>query len=569
MNFPLTNRTCAAPAVAAGWLLILFGQSLLPASLTATEPPVPLRAYSSGTDNQTPESRFRALLDELGTSPGVGQSTAPDDPETPESRYTQLLEELTTETPRVESTDEGDTPELRFRLLVDLIEDETFIPTYVRPTAAEVLEPFQIDAPDENIEFEESSSYEDAASTLDGYLSTDCSTCASRQCSGCCWTGCCRKSNSFVSGWISQGVTWNPRDPASGFNTPLTFNDRANEYQLNQLYATFERQMDPNAYRWDIGARVDLLYGTDYFFTTAAGLETHPDGTPRWNPGSGPRRAGRIVASPASMYGLAMPQAYVEMQAPLAGGIQVKGGHFYTNLGYESVMAPDNFFYSHSYTMQYGEPFTHTGILLTKQLGSRITARAGVVRGWNNWDGLNSNVGYLAGFDTYWRRSSLALNVYSGPEEVNGNDNRTVYSLVYTRRFGQNFTYVLQHDLGTEQNAALDANLNLTDAQWYGINQYLFYQVCPDLGLGVRCEWFRDDDNARVIGIPLPSTTGGNYFALTLGAKWQPHYTFSVSPEVRWDWSNVAAPGLGIAGMFDDFTSDNQFTAALNLQIMF
>ena len=44
-------------------------------------------------------------------------------------------------------------------------------------------------------------------------------------------------------------------------------------------------------------------------------------------------------------------------------GLNVKAGHFYTPIGYESVPAPDNFFYTHAYTMQYGEPFTHTGLL--------------------------------------------------------------------------------------------------------------------------------------------------------------------------------------------------------------
>jgi hypothetical protein len=56
-----------------------------------------------------------------------------------------------------------------------------------------------------------------------------------------------------------------------------------------------------------------------------------------------------------------MPQAYVETNLPIGKGLSVKVGHFYTLLGYEVVTAPDNFFYSHSYSMQYGEPFTHWG----------------------------------------------------------------------------------------------------------------------------------------------------------------------------------------------------------------
>lgn len=55
--------------------------------------------------------------------------------------------------------------------------------------------------------------------------------------------------------------------------------------------------------------------------------------------------------------------AYAELNLPIGNGIDVKIGHFYTIIGYEVVTAPDNFFITKPYTMQYGEPFTHTGVL--------------------------------------------------------------------------------------------------------------------------------------------------------------------------------------------------------------
>ena len=53
-----------------------------------------------------------------------------------------------------------------------------------------------------------------------------------------------------------------------------------------------------------------------------------------------------------------MPQLYADFAY---NRLTVRLGHFYTIIGYEVVTAPDNFFSSHAYTMQYGEPFTHTG----------------------------------------------------------------------------------------------------------------------------------------------------------------------------------------------------------------
>ena len=39
-----------------------------------------------------------------------------------------------------------------------------------------------------------------------------------------------------------------------------------------------------------------------------------------------------------------IPQAYAEAYVPVGNGLNVKAGHFYTPIGYESVPAPDNFF---------------------------------------------------------------------------------------------------------------------------------------------------------------------------------------------------------------------------------
>ena len=82
-----------------------------------------------------------------------------------------------------------------------------------------------------------------------------------------------------VQGWLSQGFTWNPDSPRNRFNFPVTFNDRSNEYQMNQFYLYAERAVDTKSCCWDFGGRVDVLYGTDYYFTEAVGLETHQNGS--------------------------------------------------------------------------------------------------------------------------------------------------------------------------------------------------------------------------------------------------------------------------------------------------
>ena len=60
-----------------------------------------------------------------------------------------------------------------------------------------------------------------------------------------------------------------------------------------------------------------------------------------------------------------------------AGDLSIKAGHFFTLIGYEVVGATGNFFYSHAFTMNNSEPFTHTGVLGTYDLGDGYTSYFG------------------------------------------------------------------------------------------------------------------------------------------------------------------------------------------------
>lgn len=377
-----------------------------------------------------------------------------------------------------------------------------------------------------------------------------------------------------VESWLDQGFTWNTANPGDNSNLPVTFNDRANEYQMNQLYLVMERKIDQRKL-WDWGARVDLLYGTDYFYTQAVGLETRADGTNRWN-GPGPRAS----ASPggSALYGLAMPQLYAEFLTPIAYGTTIKVGHFYSIMGHESVMAPENFFYSHSYTMQYGEPFTHTGILFDYRFRPNFSFKGGIVRGWDAWEEPNftgspvRRVGFLGGasWQSCNERTAIDFNLYTGDEELyNGRlQNRTNYSLVLKREISSRLTYVFQHDLGIQRNGTFDSNFEQVPANWYTVVNYLYYKMNEKTSLGVRCEWFNDPQLSRVLALPTTlGSTGGDYYEATVGLNWRPFNRCVVRPELRWDWSNVTPAGR--EGSYNEFTDKNQFTLGVDVLYTF
>jgi len=390
------------------------------------------------------------------------------------------------------------------------------------------------------------------------------------------WSGLPSIGGFDARGWLSQGVTFNAQDPRNNSNWPVTFNDRANEYQMNQLYLALERPVAKCGCSWDFGGRLDLLYGTDYFFTEALGLELHPNGGQRWN-SSGPRGVG---AGSAALYGLAMPQAYVELFAPVGNGVNLTLGHFYSPLGYEQVMAPENFFYSHSYALQFGEPITFTGGLADYQLSNNLRALIGGTFGWNSFDSARDQWGILAGlaWTSTDRCTSLSWVMHSGDDgppgvyhpaylEASLNPSRiAVSSLVFSRQITRRFKYVLQHDYAMHQSAPVGGR----DAEWYGINQYLFCDLDEYWSCGMRMEWFRDEDRTRIVPVPGPTASGGNYWALTFGANWKPRNNLLFRPELRWDWSDMESdPPLPVGGPYDSFTDSKQFTAAFDFIVRF
>ena len=366
-------------------------------------------------------------------------------------------------------------------------------------------------------------------------------------CDDCCgdddpWrlfgAGSLKDSGIDVVGWVASGATLNTQSPGDNYNGPQTFNDR-DDIMLNQLYMYVGREADTSCGGLAVGGRVDLLYGTDHRFTMARGLEIGRDfATNKWNPEPGLGGDGRF-------YGLALPQAYAEVAY---NDVSVKLGHFYTIIGYEVVTAPDNFFYSHAYTMQYGEPFTHTGLLASTKLGDSLSVSGGFHRGWDNWEDYDNQdrLDFLGGvtWTSCDEKSSVAFAITTGDEAADGAAtlfrNRTMYSVVGSHQITDQLSVVVQHDLGIQDNGD-GGTAGSQDAEWYGVNSYIFYELCNGLRLGTRFEWFRDDDGTRVAGLGQGNAIAnggftGDFYGATFGCNYSPNSNVVVRPELRFDW---------------------------------
>jgi len=362
-------------------------------------------------------------------------------------------------------------------------------------------------------------------------------------------------------GWVNGGATFNPSQ-TGGFNGPVAFADQANRFQLNQLNLFLQRSVISETNKWDFGGRFDFLFGTDAVFTQAFGVPTfdvnsgEPLNRNNWDL--------NICCSSTRTYGIALPQAYLEAHVPIGkNGINFKMGHFYSPTGFETVPAPDNFFYTRAYSFNAGEPFTHTGLQANYAINSNWSVLGSAVTGsaTGGWDGgWNKQLGNWSGvYGITWTSDNHAtsLNVTGTYGETSTQSSKSwgMYNIVLQHRINPKTLFVLHHVHGFADGVLLN-NLKYSnvvkDAQWFGFVTHLYYDLTDNLSVGARGEWFRDRDGFRnpspfriaaatnlVNGVPMSyagnisnvTITPADYYSVTVGMNWKAAKTLNL----RWD----------------------------------
>ena len=214
--------------------------------------------------------------------------------------------------------------------------------------------------------------------------------------------------------------------------------------------------------------------------------------------------------------------------------------------------------------MQYGEPFTHTGVMGNYAIDGNWAVMGGVTTGsaTGGWDGgFNKQLGNWGGlFGTTWTSTDKATSAnisgtYSGTSEQNSSP-FAMYSIVLKHNITDRTHLMLQHDHGFADKTYNWATLtpNSLDAQWYGVNSHLYYDIKDNLSVGLRAEWFRDQNGFRVCspGRVAAATNGAgysyaapgsvsvcnaaSYYEVTAGLNWKPVKWLNLRPNVRYDW---------------------------------
>jgi hypothetical protein len=118
---------------------------------------------------------------------------------------------------------------------------------------------------------------------------------------------------------------------------------------------------------------------------------------------------------------------------------------------------------------------------------------------------------------------------------------------------------ILQHDHGFANNVlAQGAN---EDAQWYGINSHTYYDIKDNLSIGLRAEWFRDQNGFRVCtparvaaatdntgysyaangssnGVNSSQCVAASWYQVTAGLTYKPKKWLNIRPNIRYDYAD-------------------------------
>jgi hypothetical protein len=370
-------------------------------------------------------------------------------------------------------------------------------------------------------------------------------------------------------GWIENTFTGNANGTPAGLSNFSVFPNRlANQWQGNQYYLVVENPVEPND-MVNLGFRVDTLFGNDWEFTKSYGMFDR-------------------AFTNNQFAGLDIPQIYGEIHLPILtpGGLDIKGGRFYSPAGYSAVPAISRPFITVPYSMEF-TPFTFFGALGTLHLTDRINLYGGTTNGFDRWIDRSYKWGFL-GFVSWKSRdekTNMVLIGASGPDQlprfapadspfvptattppnaalagrVNpfyASSYREFLSLVVTHQWTDKLTEVAETDhIWDPKIIGFSLNGEPSGIAYHGLVHWLLYSFNDKLSTGWRSEIFWDP-----YGAATSSRSTFYEMSVELTEKFKPWLW--IRGEARYDWSQFTHP-------FSDGTRSSQLTLLVATIILF
>lgn len=321
-----------------------------------------------------------------------------------------------------------------------------------------------------------------------------------------------------LSGFVTASYFYDTSVPADGKSNGYLWNTSHNAFSLNKFKLTLANApVERSGDTWDAAYRVSLIFGEDAPLVNTGGAAQGMD---------------------------ELREAYVELNAPIGTGLNIRAGQLISLLNYESGdggAANANF--SQGYQWYYTGNGPGAGVQLGYTLSDMFDVKFRVQNGMYAGPFENNSAKTMMGAigikpdDKTW----ISLVGFGGKE----NSALAVYgaSILGGRKFGDKFNAGVELDW-----FRFDGIAGGSDADLYSAGVWLGYDFTSKIGVAVRAEHLSDPDGGGLPGVPLrgsatASPTGSitstdadgkiTSIALTLNIKPVPNV--KLQPEIRFD----------------------------------
>jgi hypothetical protein len=355
-----------------------------------------------------------------------------------------------------------------------------------------------------------------------------------------------------ISGHVQTAYVYNFQGNQGTTNPLRVFDTAPNGFMVNQFLLRLDKPLDLKT-SWDAGYHVTLIGGQDAAPIKSSGLGTGTN--------------------------IDLTEAFVRAQIPVGNGIEVDAGKFVTPLGAEVIDAEGNFQYSRSFLFGLAIPFTHTGLLASYNWTDGINTKFMVANGWDQVTDLNASKTFMGSIvltaakdgAMFFRHipgkfaklggASLAITGIYGDEQAgNNHDSRWVVDVVGTYPVTEKLTLMANFDYGQE------GFRGAPHGTWWGGAAYVQYHVNDTWHIGLRAEFFSDNNNddlgGSLGGVTRTGFPGGTdlqgYTFTVVNHSWK---NLQLRGEVRYDHSSES--------VFDGGSNGDQFTLSMDAMYMF
>lgn len=310
----------------------------------------------------------------------------------------------------------------------------------------------------------------------------------------------------FISGHAEAGIYkneyWN--------NDPVVMQNTRDDLQFNQGVIAVGKKLDKMK-TFDVGGRIDYMFGTDARMVQSDGLERHSStkkGARGWGTGD---------------YFSAISQAYVEAKYDQ---FSVKAGKMLNPMGHESIYSTDRFFYSlsHGYGMR---PATISGAVVNWDSAcGNFNVYGGYMSAADQTFDSSENNGLLVGFGAKLtdQLSIKAGAMYEKHDQEALNVHGTSANFVLDYAINSKLTYTFE--MTYSQDKVTQGGMKL---RGYSYNNELVYKLNSDWAVGGRFEYTHGYEN-----VTKDSTDG---YSFVVGANYTPSQLdwLTIKPELRYD----------------------------------